>query len=143
MREQDMRERVERFLKAAFRTRVLPAALGVGVSLTSSCRAHVSPDSGPSVTSETESSSVAKLVGPTDSGGSEAKAAIHEAPDAGCSRVGDAAQPDPFPHSLLRVPAADARPGRPGLTAEPGMLERRLKKTTAIYSAPVYDRSGD
>jgi hypothetical protein len=37
MREQDMRERVERFIQKHLCSRVLPAAFGLGVGLTGAC----------------------------------------------------------------------------------------------------------
>ena len=137
MREQEMRERVESFLRTTLRTRVLPAALGVGVGLTSACSAHVSPDSGPSVSTEPGSLRVPRGDGSIDSAGNKI-AASNEAPDAGGSAAGDASQSDPFPHSLLRAQSTDARPHGPGLTVDPFMQERRLPKNSAIYSAPMY-----
>lgn len=48
MREQEMRERVDRFLRARLRSIVLPSALGAGLVLAGGCRGHV--QSGPSQT---------------------------------------------------------------------------------------------
>jgi hypothetical protein len=140
MREQDMRDRVERFLKEALRTSLLPAALGVGACLVSACRAHVSPDSGQSVTTESDSVGASQLTGPTDAA---IRDAAHGATDAGLRPSTDASQSDPFPHSLLKAPAFDARLGGPGLTVDPGMRERSGKKVRAIYSAPVSPRWKD
>lgn len=136
MREQEMRERVQHFLRTAIRTTVLPAALGVGVGLTGACRARVSPDSGPLVSTEPGSPRVSRGDGSSDSARSKSDAAANEATDAGGNQRGDASQPDPFPHSLLRAQPPDARPQGPGLKVDPGMPERRLPKTRAIYSAP-------
>jgi hypothetical protein len=138
MREQEMRERVERFLRTTLRAKVLPAALGVGVGLTSACSAHVSPDSGPLVSTEPDSPRVSRGDGSIDRAYSKSNAAANEAPDAGSSQRGDASQPEPFPHSLLRAQSIDARPHGPGLTVDPSMPERRLPKNSAIYSAPMY-----
>ncbi len=106
MREQEMRERVQQFL----RTALLPAALGVGVGLTSACRssAHTSADSGPAVSTE-----------PGSPRGSRGDGAI-----GGASSNSHAAAGQP-----------DARTQGPGLKVDPGTAERRLQKARAIYSA--------
>jgi hypothetical protein len=138
MREQEVRERIELFLRTTLRTTVLPAALGVGVGLTSACRAHGSPDSGPLASTERGSSRISRGDGSIDSACSKSHAAANQTPDAGGDQAGDASQPDPFPHSLLRAQPPDARPQGPGLNLDPGMPERHLKKARAIYSAPMY-----
>ena len=52
MREREMRERIERFLKLRLRTVVMPLALGLGLALTSSCGAHVQSKADPSIASQ-------------------------------------------------------------------------------------------
>jgi hypothetical protein len=52
MREREMRERIECFLKLRLKTLVMPSALGLGLALTSSCRAHVQSKADPSIASQ-------------------------------------------------------------------------------------------
>ena len=134
MREQEMRERVQHFLRTALRTTVLPAALGVGVGLTGACRGRVSPDSGSLVSTGPGSPRISRGDGSFDSARGN-DAAANEATDAGGNQRGAASQPDPFPHSLLRVQPPDTRPQGRGVKVDPGMPERRLPKLRAVYAA--------
>ena len=51
MREQEMRERVERFLKLRLRTMMVPAALGLALA---GCRSQIPPKAGPAVAQQTD-----------------------------------------------------------------------------------------
>ena len=53
MREQDMRARVEGYLRRRLCRLVVPPAFGVGVALTGACRAHIPPGEDPALTSQT------------------------------------------------------------------------------------------
>jgi hypothetical protein len=74
--------------------------------------------------------------GPIDKEVAMAKATSGGSLDAGSNQSIDA---ELFPHSLVNVrPSSQARPQGPALTMPSDGLERRLPKTTAIYSAPAY-----
>jgi hypothetical protein len=52
MREREMRERVEYFLKPRLRAMLMPSALGLGLAMTTACGAHVQSKADPSIASQ-------------------------------------------------------------------------------------------